>query len=202
MDSRAGTHSTRTTRSIEVSLSPGFPGGTNQPLFFSFLSFGSRPSIYTRLDRRCSLRLQVFLYFLFISFIWKNIYEDCGSNLSVPGAASGVFTSPKYPEKYDRSSGLLSCSWQIHSARDHRILLHFESFSIEGEMESKFLSLSFSFFSFFLHLFYWFFAARGCAAAAVRVWKRLDEPPVEICGENLKAEHETFMSEGNVMKIT
>ncbi|XP_046653387.1 bone morphogenetic protein 1-like isoform X1 [Daphnia pulicaria] len=108
-----------------------------------------------------------------------SINRDCGSNLSVPGAASGVFTSPKYPEKYDRSSGLLSCSWQIHSARDHRILLHFESFSIEGEMET-----------------------RGCAAAAVRVWKRLDEPPVEICGENLKAEHETFMSEGNVMKIT
>ncbi|XP_032784662.2 LOW QUALITY PROTEIN: cubilin [Daphnia magna] len=108
-----------------------------------------------------------------------SINRDCGSNLSVPGAASGVFTSPKYPEKYDRSSGLLSCSWQIHSAKDHRILLHFESFSIEGEMET-----------------------RGCAMAAVRVWKRLDEPPVEICGEKLKEEHETFMSEGNAMKIT
>lgn len=41
MDSRAGTHSTRTTRSIEVSLSPGFPGGgphTHTKHFF-FLFF-------------------------------------------------------------------------------------------------------------------------------------------------------------------
>ena len=83
-----------------------------------------------------------FYFYLFVSLYQK--YADCGSNLSVPGAASGVFTSPKYPEKYDRSSGLLSCSWQIHSARDHRILLHFESFSIEGEMESKFRKLNFS----------------------------------------------------------
>lgn len=44
--------------------------------------------------------------------------------------------------------------------------------------------------------------ARGCAAAAVRVWKRLDEPPVEICGEKLKQEHEMFLSEGNAMKVT
>lgn len=65
---------------------------------------------------------------------------DCG-NPSVPGAASGVFTSPKWPEKYERSSGLLSCSWHIQSARDHRILLHFQAFSIEGELESEFLLL-------------------------------------------------------------
>lgn len=44
--------------------------------------------------------------------------------------------------------------------------------------------------------------ARGCAAAAVRVWRRLDEPPVEICGEKLKQEHEMFISEGNAMKVT
>ena len=61
---------------------------------------------------------------------------DCG-NPSVPGAASGVFTSPKWPEKYERSSGLLSCSWHIQSAHDHRILLHFQAFSIEGELESE-----------------------------------------------------------------
>ena len=45
-------------------------------------------------------------------------------------------------------------------------------------------------------------SARGCIAVVVRVWKRLDEPPVEICGEKLKEEHETFMSEGNAMRIT
>jgi hypothetical protein len=88
-------------------------------------------------------RVSFFYFYLFVLLYQK--YADCGSNLSVPGAASGVFTSPKYPEKYDRSSGLLSCSWQIHSARDHRILLHFESFSIEGEMESKFPKLIFRF---------------------------------------------------------
>lgn len=161
MDSRAGTHSTRTTRSIEVSLSPGFPGGGpthTHTTFFFFLFF---PLVLVHqfiYEARSALFLAVasFVYF-FISFICKKyIHADCGSNLSVPGAASGVFTSPKYPEKYDRSSGLLSCSWQIHSARDHRILLHFESFSIEGEMESKFLSLSFylSFLSFFFNTFF------------------------------------------------
>ena len=145
-------------------------------------------------------RVSFFYYYLFVLLYQK--YADCGSNLSVPGAASGVFTSPKYPEKYDRSSGLLSCSWQIHSARDHRILLHFESFSIEGEMESKFPKLIFRFIFFIFLLIFGFFTARGCAAAAVRVWRRLDEPPVEICGEKLKEEHETFMSDGNAMKIT
>lgn len=38
--------------------------------------------------------------------------------------------------------------------------------------------------------------------AAVRVWKRMDEPPVEICGEKLKEEHEMFLSDSNSMMIT
>lgn len=70
-----------------------------------------------------------------------SLSADCGSNPSVSGAASGVFTSPKWPEKYERSSGLLSCSWHIQSARDHRILLHFQAFSIEGELESEWQNL-------------------------------------------------------------
>ena len=38
---------------------------------------------------------------------------------------------------------------------------------------------------------------------AVRVWKRMDEPPVEICGEKLnKEEHEMFLSDSNSMMIT
>lgn len=44
--------------------------------------------------------------------------------------------------------------------------------------------------------------ARGCAAAAVRVWKRLDEPPIELCGEKLREDQETYLSDGNVMMIT
>ena len=152
--SRPGTCSTRTSRSIEVRERERaqFPWRRNKlapratPRFLpSFLP--SRPSI-TTLDR-----VEVFAFFFSFSFSLL-FCADCGSNLSVPGAASGVFTSPKWPDKYDRSSGLLSCSWQVQSARDHRILLHFESFSIEGEQESEF---SFFFFFFFglvlLHLF-------------------------------------------------
>ena len=104
----------------------------------------SRPSI-TTLDR-----VEVFAFFFSFSLLFC---ADCGSNLSVPGAASGVFTSPKWPDKYDRSSGLLSCSWQVQSARDHRILLHFESFSIEGEQESEFSFFFFFFGLVLLHLF-------------------------------------------------
>ena len=196
--SRPGTCSTRTSRSIEVRERERaqFPWRRNKlapratPRFLpSFLP--SRPSI-TTLDR-----VEVFAFFFSFSLLFC---ADCGSNLSVPGAASGVFTSPKWPDKYDRSSGLLSCSWQVQSARDHRILLHFESFSIEGEQESEFCFFFFFFGLVLLHLLT--LTARGCAAAAVRVWKRLDEPPVEICGEKLKEEHETFMSEGNAMKVT
>lgn len=85
---------------------------------------------------------------------------DCGSNLSAPGAAGGVFTSPKWPDKYERSLGLLSCSWRVQSSRpDHRVFLHFQSFSIEGEQQSKLvflfpLSRTFSLFALLLLLLF------------------------------------------------
>lgn len=68
--------------------------------------------------------------------------ECRGGNHSLPGAPSGVLTSPKWPEKYDRSSGLLSCSWEVQSRPDHRIFLHFQDFSVEGELESNFFCFS------------------------------------------------------------
>lgn len=63
--------------------------------------------------------------------------EDCGANLTVPGSSSGVFTSPRWPDKYDRNSGPYNCHWEIQSRPDHKILLHLQSFSIEGELECK-----------------------------------------------------------------
>lgn len=60
-------------------------------------------------------------------------FADCGANLTTPSAGSGVFTSPKYPEKYDRNSGPHSCHWHIHTRPGHRILLHFQTFNIEGD---------------------------------------------------------------------
>ena len=72
---------------------------------------------------------------------------------------------------------------------------------LKAKWRVSFVNLIFRFIFLFV-IDFWFFTARGCAAAAVRVWKRLDEPPVEICGEKLKEEHETFISDGNAMKIT
>lgn len=108
-----------------------------------------------------------------------SVYGDCGANLTAPGTSSGVFTSPRWPDKYDRSSGPYNCHWEIQSRPDHKILLHLQSFSIEGELES-----------------------RGCGLATLRIWKKPEEPPLEICGENLKEEHEQHLSDGNKMMIT
>jgi hypothetical protein len=75
MDSRAGTHSTRTTRSIEVSLSPGFPGGgphthTKHFFFFSFLWFSSI-NLY---EARLALFLAVASFFLLFYFFYLKKY--------------------------------------------------------------------------------------------------------------------------------
>ena len=70
------------------------------------------------------------------------------------------------------------------------------------------MRVSFFFFAFFLIVNLecdrnWFYvSARGCIVVVVRVWKKLDEPPVEICGEKLQVENEIFMSESNAMRIT
>jgi len=106
-------------------------------------------------------------------------YGDCGGDLSVTRASSGVFTSPKWPEKYDRSSGPHSCHWNIRTNNGSRILLHFQSFSIEGDPES-----------------------RGCSAATVRIWKKPSESPVEICGERLRDADEQHLSSGDLMSVT
>ena len=44
--------------------------------------------------------------------------------------------------------------------------------------------------------------AKGCGLATLRVWKKPEEPPLEICGETLKQENEQHLSDGNKMTIT
>jgi len=46
----------------------------------------------------------------------------------------GVITSPNYPEKYSDSNvaGNMQCHWFIHVRVGYQILLHFETFEVEG----------------------------------------------------------------------
>ncbi|XP_059082755.1 cubilin-like isoform X2 [Tigriopus californicus] len=106
--------------------------------------------------------------------------NECGGNIT--NLENGIISSPNYPEKYSESTigGNTQCHWFIHVRPNHKILVFFEEFEVEGEPSD-----------------------RGCPAATLRVWpwKERDKTPLELCGDNL--EHNSqLLSETNVMRIS
>lgn len=62
------------------------------------------------------------------------LITDCGSNIS--SLDYGVITSPNFPNKYDspaRNLASKTCNWFVSVRPNHRILLNFELFLVEGE---------------------------------------------------------------------
>ncbi|XP_039289954.1 tolloid-like protein 2 [Nilaparvata lugens] len=110
----------------------------------------------------------------------KSIYGDCGSNVS--STDFGVITSPNFPLNYEgpsRGKASKTCNWYVNVRPNHKILLNFEHFAVEGEP-----------------------AGRGCPAAVVRLWHTEDGPPLELCGEKPAADKWQFISETNSLRIS
>ncbi|XP_024085153.1 cubilin isoform X2 [Cimex lectularius] len=110
----------------------------------------------------------------------KSIFGDCGSNVS--SSHYGVIVSPNFPLKYGgpiKGVASKTCNWYINVRPNHKVLLNFEQFAIEGEPNT-----------------------RGCPAAVVRLWYTLDGPPLELCGEKKDTEKWQYMSESNYIRIS
>nr|XP_018896176.1 PREDICTED: cubilin isoform X2 [Bemisia tabaci] len=110
----------------------------------------------------------------------KPMFGDCGQNLS--SSDYGVITSPNFPTKYSgpQKGGSRSvCSWFITVRPNHRILLNFDFFFIEGDPPT-----------------------RGCSAAVIRLWHTLSGLPLEFCGEKPPKDNWQYLSDGNVMKLS
>ncbi|XP_020283606.1 bone morphogenetic protein 1 isoform X2 [Pseudomyrmex gracilis] len=109
----------------------------------------------------------------------KPIFGDCGSNIS--SLNYGIITSPNYPDKYSGPAKNLAsktCNWFIQVRPNQKILLNFESFSVEGDQ-----------------------AVRGCPAAVLRMWYSTS-PPLELCGEKKPDTNWSLLSEDNNMRIS
>ncbi|CAG0891432.1 unnamed protein product [Darwinula stevensoni] len=102
----------------------------------------------------------------------KPLFKDCGGNLSK--VESGVITSPGWPGQYNAVAQ--TCTWYIHARPGHRLLLHFTTFHVEGDPQS-----------------------RGCPGATVRVWESPSADPAEDCGENSTGLQ--FVSEANTLRL-
>ncbi|XP_063987836.1 cubilin-like isoform X3 [Diachasmimorpha longicaudata] len=66
--------------------------------------------------------------------VTKSLFGDCGANIS--SLDYGLITSPNFPDKYDgplKNMASKTCNWFISVRPNHRILLNFELFSVEGE---------------------------------------------------------------------
>ncbi|XP_012263563.1 tolloid-like protein 2 isoform X2 [Athalia rosae] len=110
----------------------------------------------------------------------KSIFGDCGSNIS--SLDYGMITSPNFPNKYDgpaRNLASKTCNWFISVRPNHRILLNFELFSVEGEQ-----------------------SARGCPAAVLRMWHTMSTPPLELCGVKSPDSKWSYVSEDNNMRLS
>ncbi|CAB3384550.1 Hypothetical predicted protein [Cloeon dipterum] len=110
----------------------------------------------------------------------KSIFGDCGSNVS--SQEFGVITSPNWPNNYEgpeRGLASRTCNWYLSVRPRFRIVLHFESFAVEGDPQN-----------------------RGCPAAVVRIWNGGEGPPLELCGEKLPQDRTQFTSENHVMRVT
>ncbi|XP_011309248.1 bone morphogenetic protein 1-like isoform X2 [Fopius arisanus] len=112
--------------------------------------------------------------------VTKSIFGDCGANIS--SLEYGLITSPNFPEKYDGPPKYMAsktCNWFISVRPNHRILLNFELFSVEGEQ-----------------------SARGCPAAVLRMWFSLASPPIELCGGKPTEVSWSYMSDDNNMRLS
>ncbi|XP_024938391.1 bone morphogenetic protein 1 isoform X2 [Cephus cinctus] len=110
----------------------------------------------------------------------KSIFGDCGSNIS--SLDYGMITSPNFPNKYDgpaRNLASKTCNWFISVRPNHRILLNFELFSVEGEQ-----------------------SARGCPAAVLRMWYSISTPPLELCGVKSPESKWSYLSDDNNMRLS
>ncbi|RWS07949.1 cubilin-like protein, partial [Dinothrombium tinctorium] len=107
----------------------------------------------------------------------QNILGDCGENIT--NLSNGVIVSPQYPQPYPSQRQV--CNWYITVKPRHKILLYFENFLIEGQMDE-----------------------RGCPAAVVRVWRDFNQPPLEMCGNENELTNETreLISATDMLKIS
>ncbi|CAA9999330.1 unnamed protein product [Nesidiocoris tenuis] len=88
----------------------------------------------------------------------KSIFGDCGSNVS--SSNYGVIISPNFPLNYEgptKGAASKTCNWFINVRPNHRILLNFEHFAVEGDPST-----------------------RGCPAAVVRLWYTVEGPPTRV----------------------
>ncbi|XP_077288055.1 tolloid-like protein 1 [Arctopsyche grandis] len=112
--------------------------------------------------------------------IAKSIFGDCGGNMS--GMEYGVITSPNFPSNYDgpgRGLASKTCNWFVSVKPQHKILLNFEFFAVEGDP-----------------------LGRGCPAAVLRLWHEVNGPPVELCGEKALTDKWQYITESNSLRIT
>lgn len=83
--------------------------------------------------------------------------------------------------------------------------MNFEFFSVEGDPPCKFYSS----FVWFIRLqnsnsFLWTIAARGCPAAALRIWTApdTDHAPIELCGDKLAGDIWHYLSDAQAARIS
>lgn len=65
--------------------------------------------------------------------------SDCGSNVS--SSEYGIITSPNFPLNYEgptRGMASKTCNWYVNVRPNHKILLNFEFFAVEGDPGSKY----------------------------------------------------------------
>ncbi|XP_044013661.1 dorsal-ventral patterning tolloid-like protein 1 isoform X2 [Aphidius gifuensis] len=110
----------------------------------------------------------------------KSIFGDCGTNIS--SLDYGVITSPNFPNKYPgppKHMASKTCNWFISVRPNHKILLNFEMFSVEGEQ-----------------------SARGCPAAVLRMWISPTSDPIELCGAKAPEISWSHLSDDNNMRLS
>lgn len=89
----------------------------------------------------------------------------------------GIIQSPNWPNPYRSIDEW--CEWSIKVKDSFRILLTFQSFTIEGDMREH-----------------------GCPNAVVRIWKGKTSIPIDLCGDSLTNSTRNMLSDDNHMKIS
>ncbi|XP_067137712.1 tolloid-like protein 2 isoform X3 [Centruroides vittatus] len=102
-------------------------------------------------------------------------FGDCGYNIS--GKETGIVTSPRFPDNYPSTRQV--CNWYITVKPNHKVLLFFLYFLIEGDP-----------------------IERGCSGAVMRIWKNLSQPPIELCGEKINNDTQEIISASSMIKIS
>lgn len=76
----------------------------------------------------------------------KSVFGDCGSN--VTGLDYGVISSPNFPANYEGPSrGVASrtCNWFVAARPQHKIVLNFEFFAVEGDPAGKINQINYTY---------------------------------------------------------